>query len=105
MEKPFEVGEVVWSWPDRAWGEIKAVRDDGQIRWGGDSIYSGPHLYSRDPIIPPKPKKMVTKEAKMCRCPSCYTSHCDTIAAGDLVRGFHMPIGSRNIRCLYDIEE
>lgn len=106
MEKPFEVGEWVWVWPQMAWGRLQAqgefAMEQGQYpvnfnTWVG---WYYPSQFTRNPVIPPKPKKMVTKEVGQ-------WFGIDNVKRlqGMSPVGFDVPLGATNIRCLYDIEE
>jgi hypothetical protein len=109
MEKPFEVGEVVWSWSKMATsgnGWFRIVGIDGVWLRGDDDRLWDKIAITRNPVIPPKPKKIVTKEAIP------YIDYLNIVAharaCGQFPPGlevFEVPRWAKNIRCTYDIEE
>jgi hypothetical protein len=98
-QKPFEVGEVLWTWTGRLWFIVDAISKFGDPKMKGSDTYWDADNCSRDPHaeIPPKPKKMVTKEAKQFK----VTSYLDGVA--ELT--FHVPYGGKNVHCTYEVPE
>lgn len=94
-EKPFEVGEWVWVWPAKKWGRISYV---GSSMCHVDGVPYSPEEFSRNPVIPSKPKKIVTKEVSRI---FVY----DTPLAVEKSVHTLVPMNATNIRCTYEIPE
>lgn len=112
MEKPFEVGEWVFDKRRWAWCRVlESLREHDGRQYGlvvdGWPERSSVLDFTRNPIIPPKPKRMVTKEAAyhgMSWNPGsneCTVSF--TIPMGHIRRGF--PEQPDKLCCTYEIEE
>jgi len=111
-QEKFEVGQWVWVHHAKAWGRI--VSDESKTtdwkqffrvegldinRCAFTGVFSGEDLYPNPHVsIPPKPKKTVTKEAKvLTRTPNRdYDDECVMCC---------VPSKAFNVRCTYDIEE
>jgi hypothetical protein len=103
-QKPFEKGEWVWSWDRNKWFKIAFISrpgEDGALAEDKSNYasYVSVTRVSRDPHaeIPPKPKRMVRKEAKQFK----VTSYLDGVA--ELT--FHVPYGGKNVHCTYEVPE
>lgn len=103
MEKPFEVGEWVWDWKARQWVKILVLP-----HFSTTYMVEGPHgerydradnVLTRDPTIPPKPKKTVTKEYAALPIRDAIPANC-----GNLYGRF-LPDGASNVRITCEVEE
>lgn len=113
MEKPFEVGEWVWYWGtySRAgWYQIKKV--NGDLVWFDSEcsgrVYAAAENFTRNPVIPPKPKKIVTKEAEWTSDEFMWSPPLNEfhIPRMGMLKTYVFPPNATNIKPpTYDIEE
>ena len=103
MSEQFSVGQWVWYWTDQRWTRVVNVDvDGGRVTLEGyEPYWTAARYITANPVIPPKPKRTVTKEAQLTDkhnlCPYPFNT-------GNYPQ-YCVPPGATNIRCLYDIEE
>ena len=107
-QEKFEVGQWVWVWSERQWLKILTVNPSRNEVGFEDRGFTHFINCTANPVIPPRPKKMVTKEATYCRMDWRPFMEADVV---ELV--FRIPVRDtspdlskpKNIHCTYDIEE
>jgi len=104
-----KVGDWVWVWRWQEWRKIVGLEHKYDVG-GGCLLSFDDHSSAREtdctknPVIPPKPKHMVTREAELSR-------FYEVKVASDKVDGsvvpilFDVPGDATNIKCTYEIRE
>ena len=112
-QEKFEEGDWVWDWSYKEWHVIKRVGLGGDFQPvyeldNGDICSS--RILTANPVIPPKPKRTVTKDANYCRdhWKGAFGKPFD--CAEDEIRAtgyatFIFPADATNIKVTYQVEE
>ena len=100
MAEQFHVGQTVFVWAEKRWAKVRHI-EPGQLYFHDLPRSCNPESCTANPVIPPKPKKVVTKEA-ICLGDSSTGLDGHRLPS---VASFKIPRCATNIRCLYDTEE